>query len=67
MMNFQPGDREGEYLYEIISPDGELVNTVSLGPFISNSVILKKVFNQQLYLVQEKKSGEKEFIFYRIY
>lgn len=67
VMTFKPGNREGEYLYEIISPDGELVNTVSLGPSFSNSVILAKVFNQQLYLVKEKESGEKELIVYRIY
>ncbi len=67
VMTFKPGNREGEYLYEIISPDGKLVNTVSLGPSFSNSVILAKVFNQQLYLVKEKESGEKELIVYRIY
>ncbi|MDI6844797.1 MAG: hypothetical protein QME28_01535 [Candidatus Saccharicenans sp.] len=67
VMTFQPGDREGEYLYEIISADGERVNTVSPGSFFSNSVILAKVFNQQLYLVKEKESGEKELIVYGKY
>ena len=67
VMTFQPGNKEGEYLYDIISPDGDLVNTVSLSPFFSNSVILAKIFNKQLYLVKEKESGEKEIIVYRIY
>jgi len=67
VMTFQPGKKEGEYLYDIISPDGNLIKTVSLGPFFSNSVILAKIFKQHLYLVREKESGDKELIVCRIY
>jgi hypothetical protein len=54
-------------MYEVISPEGKLVNRISLGPYFSNGYILAKVFRNQLYLVREKKSGEKVIFVYRIY
>jgi len=54
-------------MYEVISPEGKLVNEVSLGPYFSTGNIMAKVFRNQLYLVKEKESGEKELVAYRIY
>jgi len=52
---------------DVISPEGKLVNKVSLGPYFSTGHILAKVFRNQLYLVREKESGEKRNYNYRIY
>ena len=54
-------------MYEVISPEGKLVNRISLGPYFSTGYILAKVFRNHLYLVREKESGEKELVAYRIY
>jgi len=54
-------------MYEVISPEGKLVNRISLGPYFSTGNILAKVFRNQLYLVREKESGEKVIFVYRIY
>jgi len=67
VMTFEPGQKEGEYLYEIISPEGDLVRTVSLGPYFASSRILARIMNGCLYWVREKESGEKEFLVSRIY
>ncbi|MBP7794275.1 MAG: 6-bladed beta-propeller [Candidatus Saccharicenans sp.] len=67
VMTFEPGQKAGEYLYEIISPEGDLVKTVSLGPYSADSRILAKILNGYLYWVREKESGEKEFLISRIY
>jgi hypothetical protein len=66
-MTFERGQKAGEYLYEIISPEGDLVKTVSLGPYSADSRILAKILNGYLYWVREKESGEKEFLISRIY
>jgi len=67
VMTYEPGKKPGEYMYEVISPEGKLVNRVSLGPYFSTGNILAKVCRNQLYLVREKESGEKELVVYRIY
>jgi len=50
-----------------ISPESELINKVSLGPYFSTGHILAKIYRNHLYLVREKESGEKEIIIYSIY
>lgn len=67
VMTFERGQKAEEYLYEIISPEGDLVKTVSLGPYSADSRILAKILNGYLYWVREKESGEKEFLISRIY
>jgi len=67
VMTFERGQKAWEYLYEIISPEGDLVKTVSLGPYSADSRILAKILNGYLYWVREKESGEKEFLISRIY
>ena len=67
VMTYEPGKKPGEYMYDVISPEGKLVNRVSLGPYFSTDNILAKVYRNQLYLVREKESGEKELVVYRIY
>lgn len=67
VMTYEPGKAPGEYMYDVISPDGKLLKKVSLGPFFWNGFILAKVLQEHLYLVKEKESGEKEIIVFRIY
>lgn len=67
VMTYEPGKKPGEYLYEVISPEGKLVNRISLGPYFSSGNILAKVYRHHLYLVREKESGEKELVVYKIY
>jgi len=67
VMTYEPGKKPREYMYEVISPEGKLVNRISLGPYFSTGNIMAKVFRNQLYLVREKESGEKELVAYRIY
>lgn len=67
VMTYEPGKALGEYIYDIISPEGKLINKVSLGPYFTHGNIMAKVFRNCLYLVKEKESGEKELIVYRIY
>jgi hypothetical protein len=52
---------------DVISPEGKLVNRISLDPYFSTGYIMAKVFRNQLYLVREKESGEKRNYNYRIY
>lgn len=66
VMTFEPGKEAGEYFYDIVSPEGKLINKVSLGPYFSQGNILAKIFRNHLYLVKEKESGEKELVVYRI-
>ncbi len=66
-MTYEPGKKPGEYMYDVISPEGKLVNKVSLGPYFSAGNILAKVLGNHLYLVREKESGEKELVVYKIY
>lgn len=67
VMTFEPGKDLGEYMYDIISPEGKLINKVSLGPYFTPGNIMAMVFRNRLYLVKEKESGEKELIVYGIY
>jgi hypothetical protein len=67
VMTYEPGKKPREYMYEVISPEGKLVNRISLGPYFSTGNIMAKIFRNQLYLVREKESGEKELVAYRIY
>lgn len=67
VMTYEPGKALGEYMYDIISPEGKLINKVSLGPYFTNGNIMAKVFRNCLYLVKEKESGEKELIVFGIY
>jgi len=67
VMTYEPGKKPGEYMYDVISPEGKLVNKVSLGPYFSAGNILAKVLGNHLYLVREKESGEKELVVYKIY
>ncbi|MBC7361755.1 MAG: 6-bladed beta-propeller [Candidatus Aminicenantes bacterium] len=66
VMTFQPGNKAGDYLYEIINPLGKIVNKVSLGPFFFNGSILAKISKNMLYMVRQKETGDKEFIVYEI-
>jgi hypothetical protein len=67
VMTYEPGKKAGEYMYDVISPEGKMVNKVSLGPHFSTGNILAKVFRKHLYLVRDKESGKKELIICRIY
>lgn len=67
VMTYERGKNPGECMYDFISPQGKLVNKVSLGPYFSTGNILAKVYRNHLYLVKEKESGEKEIVVYRIY
>lgn len=66
VMTYEKGKDRNEYIYEILSPDGDFINRIALDPVFTNGHILAKVRKGNLYWIREKESGEKELIAARI-
>lgn len=67
VMTYEPGASPGEYVYDIFNKDGALAARVSLDALHQpNGRLLARVRGDRLYAVQEKPSGFKQLVVYRM-
>jgi hypothetical protein len=67
VMTYEPGDRPGEYVYDIFNKDGALIARTSLAALHGGGgYLLARVRGDRLYAVEEKESGFKRLEVYRL-
>lgn len=67
VMTYEPGDRPGEYVYDIFNKDGTLIARTSLAALHGGGgYLLARVRGDRLYAVEEKESGFKRLEVYRL-
>jgi hypothetical protein len=74
VVTFEPGDNPGEYMTDVFNADGALDSRLSLRLLLNHNVFLPighwdswvTVKNDILYCIQEKPSGYKELVAFRI-
>jgi hypothetical protein len=63
---FEPGDKPGEFLYDIFDEDGVFVARKSLNAIIWEGSLWARLKADKFYCLQEKESGFKEIAVYRL-
>ncbi|MDD8027447.1 MAG: 6-bladed beta-propeller [Acidobacteriota bacterium] len=63
---YEPGDKPGEYLYDIFDEDGVFVGRKSLNAWIWEGALWIRMKADKLYALQEKDNGFKEIVVYRL-
>jgi len=67
VMTYEPGERPGEFVYDIFNKDGVLVAHTSLAAVHGgNGFLLARIRGGRLYAVEEKESGFKRLNVYRL-
>jgi len=66
VMTYEKGGKSNKYFYDIFNSNGIFICRKSLNIFFDRSHIYAKVKNQHLYCIQEKESGFKQLIVYKI-
>ena len=67
VMTYEPGGRQGEFIYDIFNQDGALVTRTSLDAIhYGSGYLLARVRGDRLYAAQEKPSGFKQISVYRM-
>lgn len=67
VMTYEPGERPGEFIYDIFNKDGVLVARTSLDAVHGGTgYLLARVQGDRLYAVREKSSGFKQLNVYRM-
>jgi len=67
VMTYEPGQRPGEFIYDIFNRDGVLLARASLDALHQgNGQLLARIRGDRLYAVQEKPSSFKQLIVYRM-
>jgi len=67
VMTYEPGVSPGEFVYDIFNKGGELIARASLDALhLGNGQLLARVRGDRLYAVQEKPSGFKQLVVYRM-
>jgi len=74
VVTFEPGDNQGEYMTDVFDTDGFLFSRLSLRLHLNKNVFLPDghwdswvtVKNEVLYCIQEKESGHKKLVAYKI-
>jgi hypothetical protein len=67
VMTYEPGERSGEFVYDVFGPDGALIARTSMNALHSgNGYLLARVRGDRIYAVQEKPSGFKQLVVYRM-
>ena len=66
-MTYEPGIKPGEYMFDIFNKDGVFIARMSLSVHHWGFGSLNaRVRGKQLYVVQEKESGYKRLVVYRM-
>jgi len=66
---FEEGDRPGEYMYDIFNPDGIFIGRMSLNIYTYGrgaKEVCAKAKKRRLYCLEEKESGYKELVVYKM-
>ncbi|MCX6558995.1 MAG: hypothetical protein NTZ26_00645 [Candidatus Aminicenantes bacterium] len=63
---FEPGDKPGEFLYDIFDEDGVFVARKSLNAVIWEGSLWARMKADKFYCLQEKEDGFKEIVAYRL-
>lgn len=74
VVTFEPGNSDGEYMTDVFDSDGVLFSRLSLKLHLNKNVFLPDghwdswvtVKNDVLYCIQEKESGHKKLVAYKI-
>ena len=66
-MTYEPGENPGEHMFDIFNKDGVFIARMSLDVYRWGwGEMNAKAKENRLYVVQEKESGYKEFVVYRM-
>jgi hypothetical protein len=66
VMTYEEGENPGEFMFDIFNPDGVFIARKSLNSWIWESLVKAKIKNNLFYCVQEKESGYKKFVVYKV-
>jgi len=67
VMTYEPGERPGEFIYDIFNKDGALIARAGINALHSRNGALKaRVRGDRLYAVEEKPNGFKQLVVYRM-
>jgi len=66
VMSYEKGENPGEFMFDIFNPDGVFIERKSLNVWIWESLVKAKIKRNLLYCIQEKESGYKKFVVYKI-
>lgn len=67
VMTYEPGNNPGEFIYDIFNEDGLFFHRVSLNILHSHfGILYAKVKGGRLHCLQEKSSGFKELVVYKM-
>lgn len=71
VMTFEEGPRKGEYIYDVFDLEGRFICRVGLGNYGNWDVIIRSQLvviakRNRLYCIQQKESGFKELIVYKM-
>jgi len=66
VMTFEPGDRPGEFLFDVFDKDGALIGRKSLNAHVWEGHLWVKIRGGRFYCLREKPNGFKEIAVSRI-
>ena len=66
VMTYEEGENPGEFMFDIFNPDGVFIGRKSLNVWIWQSLVKAKIKKNLLYCLQEKESGYKKLVVYRM-
>jgi len=66
VMTFEPGDRPGEYLFDVFDKDGVLIGRKSMVAHVWEGHLWIKIRGGRFYCLREKPNGFKEIAISRI-
>lgn len=67
VMTYEPGERPGEFVYDVFNRDGAFISRASLDALHGGGgSLLARIRGHRLYAVQEKPSGFKQLAVYRM-
>jgi len=65
-MTYEEGKNPGEYIYDIFNAAGIFIGRKSLRIFFNSVGLYAKIKNKHLYCLNEKESGFKKLVAYKI-
>jgi hypothetical protein len=66
VMTYEKGVNPEEYMFDIFNPEGVFLGRKSLKNFSSSDGLDGKIKNDHLYCIEEKESGYKELVVYKM-
>ncbi len=66
VMTYEKGENPGEFMIDIFNHEGVFVGRKSINAWVSDSFLWAKIKRNLLYCLQEKESGYKKLVVYRM-